>query len=241
MEKVIETTGKTIEEAISFALAKLGVDRDAVSVEVLEKPKPGFLGLGGSPARVKVVFSESRAERAANFLRELLRLMGVTAAAEETEDAEGNINIDLTGDNMGILIGRRGDTLESLQHVTGYVANKGEESGVRVTVDTEGYRAKREEALISLAKKMAAKAVKYRRNMVLEPMNSYARHVIHAALQDDPEVTTRSIGVDPNRRIVITVPGGDKPSRSKPFYSQPSPGGPRPPRPGGYRGGNKTY
>ncbi len=235
MEKVIETTGKTIEDAISSALSQLGVERDAVSVEVLEKPKPGFLGLGGTPAKIRVSFSESRLERTAGFLRELLSRMDIFARTEESEDADGNIAINLTGDNMGILIGRRGDTLEALQHVSGYIANKSEETNVRVTVDTEGYRAKREEALVSLAKKMAAKAVKYRRNMVLEPMNSYARHVIHSALQDSPDVTTKSTGVEPNRRVVITVPGGDKPTKSRPFNPQPYSGGSRPPRPGGQR------
>ena len=235
MEKVIETTGKTIEDAVSVALAELKADRDSVSVEVLEKPKPGFLGLGGSPAKVRVVYRESRQERAVTFLREMLRLMSIVVAAEDTENSDGSISIDLIGENMGILIGRRGDTLEAIQHVTAFIANKGEIDGVRVTVDTEGYRAKREEALVGLAKKMAAKAVRYRRNMVLEPMNSYARHVIHSALQGNTDVTTRSTGIEPNRRVVITVPGGDRQTSTKPFRA-PSPyGASKPPRPVGPR------
>lgn len=228
MEKVIEATGKTIEDAISAALVQLGVDRDSVSVEVLEKPKPGFLGLGGSPARVKVRFSASRLERTSEFLRGMLERMCISALVEESEDADGNISFNLSGDNMGLLIGRRGDTLEALQHIVGYVSNKNEETGVRVTLDTEGYRAKREESLCQLAHKMAAKAVKHKRNMVLEPMNAYARHVIHTALQDNPDVTTKSTGVEPNRRVVVIVPGGDRPTK-RPY--SPKPGGFRPTRP----------
>lgn len=231
MEKIVETTGKTIEDAIAAALTQLGVERDEVSVEVLEKPKSGFLGLGGTPAKVRVSFSESRLERVALFLRELLEKMDFYAKVDEAQDGDGNITLEITGENMGQLIGRRGDTLEAIQHIAGYIANKNEEENVRVTVDTEGYRARREEALVQLAGKMAAKAVKYRRNMVLEPMNSYARHIIHAALQDNPDVTTKSTGVDPNRRVVITVPGGDRPSKpSRPYRSQ---GSGRPPRHGG--------
>ncbi len=232
MDRTIETSGKTIEEAINAALITLGVDRDSVSVEVLEKPKPGFLGLGGSPARVSVTYSVSKLDRAIAFLQDLLEHMDVSAIVEGQQAADGNISLNISGENMGLLIGRRGDTLEALQHLVSNVTNRDEPETVRVTVDTEGYRAKREAALVQLAQKTAAKAVKYKRNIALEPMNAYARHVIHVTLQDDPAVTTHSTGVEPNRRVVIAVPGGDRPApgAKRPFS------GPRPPnRSGGGR------
>lgn len=210
MEKSVEATGKTFDEAVANALGKLNVDRDSVSVEVLEKGKSGFLGIGGTLTRVRVSYTVDRSERASNFLEGLIMRMGMTAKISCGSDENGNLSFELVGENMGALIGRRGETLEALQHLTGYVANKDEETGVRVTVDAENYRAKREEALIQLAKRSAEKAVKYRRNIPLEPMNAYARHVIHAALQDNKLVTTYSTGVDPNRRVVISVPGGER-------------------------------
>jgi len=210
MEKYLDVTGRTIDEAVASALEQLGLDRDSVSVEVLEKPKAGFLGLGGASAKVRVLYQTARDTGAAAFLEGLLRLMEVDAKIETSVTSEGHLEYNMTGEKMGILIGRRGDTLDALQHLAAAVANRGDEPHVRVTLDTEGYRQKREASIIELANRTAEKAVKYRRNMTLEPMNSYARRVIHTALQDNPNVTTHSVGAEPNRRVVIAVSGGDR-------------------------------
>ena len=209
MSKVVEATGKTIDEAIANGLKLLGgIDRDLVSVEVLEKPKAGFLGLGGTPARVSLSCPEEGVAKVTSFLEGLLERMGATAEITATEDEDNNtISVDLAGQNMGILIGRRGETLDAIQHITTLVANHGEEKHVRVLLDTENYRQKREESLTRLAQKVAGQVQKYRRNKVLEPMNAYERHVIHAALQDVENVSTSSTGTEPNRRVVISYTG----------------------------------
>ena len=129
--------------------------------------------------------------------------MGVRANLEITDKEDGGINVNLSGKGMGVVIGRRGETLDAIQHLTNYAVNHGSEKRMHVSVDAEAYRAKREEALVRLAEKMAAKAIKYKRSMALEPMNSYERHVIHAALQDYEGVSTSSIGTEPNRRVVV--------------------------------------
>lgn len=210
MLKSIETTGKNEDEAIAAALRELGKSREEVSVEILERSKSGFLGIGASPAKVRVSYeyTESNAERAEQFLKGLLERMGSDAipVVEAGTDDRGEecLNVNLTGEKLGMLIGRRGETLDAIQHLTGYAVNRGQNRRVHVNVDAEEYRAKREESLKSLAYKVAAKVVKYRRNMTLEPMNSYERHVIHTALQDYEEVGTYSTGSEPNRRIVVT-------------------------------------
>ena len=287
MEKQLEKTGKTIDEAINAALLELGLDRDSVSVEVLEKPKSGFLGIGGTPARVKVTYEEaepvsrpashtapvsrpapaapartapvssasaprpdahtrpplatpepSDGEVGREFLSGLLPLMGITADSVTVEVTAEAVILNISGPDMGALIGRRGETLDSVQRVVATVVNREREKPVRVTVDTEGYRVKREESLISLATKTAERAIKYRKNIALEPMNSYSRHVIHTALHDMEGVSTRSVGVEPHRRIVISVPGGtdERPRGPRPGFSGGrggnSRGGDRPP----YRG-----
>ncbi|MBQ3055700.1 MAG: protein jag [Oscillospiraceae bacterium] len=204
-----EATGKTIEEAISNACSTAGVDRDSVSVEVLENPKSGFLGIGGQLAKVRVTYEEAIDNSVEGFLSGLFQHMGVEATATVTETEDGNLAIDLAGENMGLLIGRRGETLDALQHITNLVVNRGAEKHVRVTMDTENYRQKREESLIRLAKKTASQVVKYRRNRTLEPMNAYERHVIHTALQEFENVDTSSVGTEPNRRVVISYTGPD--------------------------------
>ena len=206
MNKYIDVSGRTEEEAISKALKELNMERDEVSVEVIERAKQGFLGIGGSPALVRVTyqFEESKTEKISSFLAGLFEQMGVEAEAEVTEKDDNTIEVKLTGQNMGALIGKRGETLDAIQHLTNSVVNKGVTTGrVRVNIDAENYRAKRVEALEKLAVKIAGKAVKYHRNVTLEPMNSYERHVIHTALQDYDGVTTYSTGVEPNRRIVV--------------------------------------
>ena len=247
MTKYIETTGKTEEEAIEKALAQLGLERDDVSVELIERAKSGFLGLGGNPARVRVSYEapeeaeesalapsepvaaapcaaaaesseetmpapknavstaadDEKAEKIQAFLTGLLAHLDSNAVPEITVDEEGHYKVTLVGEHLGQLIGRRGETLDAIQQLTNYAVNHGADHRVRIHVDAENYRAKREQTLEALARKVAAKVVRLRRNVTLEPMNAYERHVIHSALQDYPGVSTGSIGTEPNRRVVV--------------------------------------
>ena len=328
MLKWIETTGRSEEDAISAALFQLGLDRDDVSVEVIERAKSGFLGFGSNPAKVRVSYQEvdgeprpvtdeplleeapapvlpaakpapereetvlaaakpaqkaapaprpavkeevpaapvaeetilaakpgmappkqrqSRPERRERprprreerlqegdevligsapapqapvtmdpaapddekagqirtFLTGLMEHLKVQAAPEIFVTSEGNYKVVLQGRDLGAIIGRRGETLDAIQQLTSYTVNRGQSKRVRIHVDAEGYRAKREESLQRLAIKVAGKVIKYRKNMTLEPMNAYERHVIHTALQDYKGVTTYSTGVEPNRRTVV--------------------------------------
>ena len=293
MEKSIITTGKSIDLAIAAALQQLGLDRDSVSVEVLENAKTGFLGIGACPAKVKVTYeipdpvvepapalsaasrkpkkqapklekplpmpepvkpepkaepksepkkaepkkdqpkkqnqnkpARSRAdkpapklqpqreytpaepgsqeERVETFLKGLLERMDSDAVPHAFRKDDETIGVELVGEDLGMLIGRRGETLDAIQHLANYALNHDASKRTRVSVDAENCRGKREDSLRHLAKKMAAKVIKYRKNMTLEPMNAYERHVIHATLQDMPEVTTFSTGTEPNRRVVIS-------------------------------------
>ena len=232
MIKSLETTGRTEDEAIAAALKELGLERDDVSVTVFERAKSGFLGIGASPAVVRVEYEapdepEVEAEpapveaeapvKAAEkpvddgefadiraFLAGLLERMGVKANIEISRRDGKSIAVNLSGANMGAVIGRRGETLDAIQHLTNYVINRGSDKHMHICVDAESYRAKREESLVRLAEKMAAKVIKYKRSMALEPMNSYERHIIHAALQDYEGVTTSSTGTEPNRRVVVS-------------------------------------
>ena len=307
MEKYIITTGKSIDLAIQAALTELNMDRDAVSVEVLENARSGFLGIGACPAKVKVTYEVpdpkpvtpaappapaepapalsaasrkprkqapklekplempkppvmpappkaeprkeapklekaekaekperaekpekkqaprkeapkaapkaekayapaepgSQEERVESFLKGLLERMDSEAVPHAFRKDAETIGVELVGEDLGALIGRRGETLDAIQHLANYALNHDASKRTRVTVDAENYRGKREESLRHLARKMAAKVVKYRKNMTLEPMNAYERHVIHATLQDVPNVTTYSTGTEPNRRVVI--------------------------------------
>ena len=205
MLKSIETTAKSEDLAIASALEQLGKSREEVSVEILERSKPGFLGIGAVPARVRVSYEwvETPAEKAEAFLKGLLERMGSDAVPEVEDRGEDGLFIRLTGQKLGMLIGRHGETLDAIQHLTGYVVNRGVSKRTHISVDAEDYWAKREESMKSLAYKVAAKVIKYRKNMTLEPMNSYERHVIHTALQDYEEVSTYSVGSEPNRRVVV--------------------------------------
>ena len=278
MIKFIDMTGKTEDEAIRRALEQLGMERDDVSVEILERAKSGFLGIGGSPATVRVSYddgqpepkpepvkpepksaapkaekkpvycaevlqkevrakekqereakrSERRAEPKAEkaprepvvlgeeihdekseqirtFLSGLLEHMDAKAEVKVYEVEKNRYKVILEGEKLGALIGRRGETLDAIQQLTNYSINRGGESKrARVQIDAENYREKREESLERLAQKVAGKVVKYRRNVTLEPMNAYERHVIHTALQDTQYITTFSIGTEPNRRVVVS-------------------------------------
>ena len=258
----IDVTGKTEEEAVRRALEQLQLDRDDVSVEILERAKSGFLGIGSNPAKVRVTYGTEEPEPAAepapkpeaskpvkkpqpakpqqpmkaapvktaepaaasaeaagkaetvctddnakhikDFLDGLLQHMNSTAAVKVYETEKGRYKAILEGEKLGQFIGRRGETLDAIQQLTNYAVNSGRDKRIRIYVDAENYRAKREQSLENLARKVAGKVLKYRRSVTLEPMNAYERHVIHAALQDTSGVTTYSIGSEPNRRVVVS-------------------------------------
>lgn len=218
MIKSIETTGRTEDDAVAAALEQLGKTRDEVTVEVLERARSGFLGIGGSPAKVRVSFEEqeSRQEKLESFLTGLFKRMDADSSISSVYDEETKtISVELSGPKVGTLIGRRGETLDAIQHLSNYVINNGTSDRIRVNIDAENYRAKRADSLTRLANKIAGKVVRYRRNMTLEPMNAYERHVIHTALQDFEGVTTYSTGTEPNRRVVVAYerPAGQEPSK----------------------------
>ena len=204
MLKSIEVSGRTVEEAIETALTQLGLTRDDVSVEIVEQAKVGFLGLKNTPAVVKVLYDvkKDRTAHVENFLTGLFERMGVEAGVELTE-GEDSISVALTGRDPGALIGRRGETLDAIQHLTNYVVNRGASSRVRINIDAENYRQRRNETLENLAARTAGKVIKYRRNITLDPMNAYERHIIHATLQSYAHISTYSVGTEPNRRIVV--------------------------------------
>ena len=211
MLKMIETKGDSIDEAVQKALSELGRERDDVSVEVVQKPKSGFLGIGREPAIVRVSYDASPAAAARDFLSGLLVRFGAPADIRIDEDeTERVIRIELSGDNMGAVIGRRGETLDAIQYLTSIVANREEDERWRITVDTENYRSKREAALQALAEKTAQKALKYKKPVALEPMNPHERRIIHSALQDFKGVTTYSTGSEPNRRVIVSPVGMEK-------------------------------
>lgn len=281
----IDVTGKTEDEALRKGLEQLGMDRDDVSVSILERAKSGFLGIGATPARIRITYGpeeadiapapaegkiipekpaapkaepkpapkapeskpaprqerprperserperadrprperreqpapaapaidlpecdDDNAKRIIAFVSGLLEHMDSAAEVKVYEMEKGRYKVLLVGNRLGQLIGHRGETLDAIQQLTNYAINTGSENKrVRVQMDAENYRARREQSLESLARKVAAKVQKYRRSVTLEPMNAYERHVIHAALQDVPGVTTYSVGTEPNRRVVVS-------------------------------------
>jgi spoIIIJ-associated protein len=204
--KIIEVTGKTTEDAIKSALEELKVTRDKVDIEVLEEGSKGFLNIiGVKPARIKVTVKRDYLDEAKKFLREVLDSMKIKAEIRIKEE-KNEIKINLTGPNMGILIGYRGETLDSLQYLVSLVINKDHETEYkRVILDTENYRYNRQETLKKLASKMAYKVRVGGKTLKLEPMNPYERRVIHSTLQNDPYVRTYSEGDEPFRRVVIEL------------------------------------
>ena len=168
-----------------------------------------------APKTEKVVPEGTQREQAERYLRGLLDLMGVEAELLTTERENGGLNIELSGPGMGAVIGRRGETLDAIQYLVNYSVNRGSDKRMHISVDAENYRSKREDSLVHLAEKMAAKVIKYKHSMALEPMNSYERHVIHTALQNYEGVTTSSTGTEPNRRVVVSYVKTEEPS-SKP-------------------------
>ena len=204
---IIEGTGKTIDEALQDALKNANLELEQVDVEVLDEGSRGFLGLGAKPAKVRVTPKDTPAIRAETFLRRVTELMGAPTDVEVTE-GDDQLSIQLLGDDNGVLIGYRGETLDALQYLTSLYVNKNGDHYLRVSLDTENYRAKREETLSKLANRLANKARRSGRRVVLEPMNPYERRILHATLQGNPYVTTYSEGEDPNRRVVIAPKQG---------------------------------
>jgi spoIIIJ-associated protein len=204
--KIIEMTGRTVEEAIKNALNELNVTEDKIEVEVLDEGNKGFLKLiGAKPARIRVKVKRDYIYEAKNFLREVLDTMGIKAEIRIKEE-EDTIKISMTGPDMGILIGYRGETLDSLQYLISLIVNKGHETSYkRVVLDTENYRSKREETLKRLAQKVAGTVRRTGKLIRLEPMNPYERRIIHSALQDDRYIKTHSEGDEPYRRVVVDL------------------------------------
>ncbi len=217
MIKVVEKVARTEEEAINLAVEELGISLEDAQVEVLEKARAGFLGIGSAPARVRVTceIEDPVDVKVAAFLEGLFERMGVEAQANVTVNEDGSVAVELVGSGIGALIGRRGETLDAIQHLANYSINRGDKQRVRISIDAENYRAKREESLVKLAKKVADKVLRYRKSMTLEPMNAYERHIIHTALQDVAGVNTFSTGSEPNRRIVVGYDAANAPARSE--------------------------
>ncbi len=203
----VEGTAKNINEAIETAVAKaidqLNLPREEVTYELLDRGKTGFLGLGGVWVKLRVFYEVGIGRKTEEFLTGLFDLMKVKADVKVSEGADGRIEVKLSGPDMGLLIGRRGETLDALQYLTSLAANKGSDEFVRVTIDSENYREKREESLENLASRMADKVLRTSRSVTLEPMAPHERRIIHAYLQNRDGVTTFSTGQDPNRRVVI--------------------------------------
>jgi spoIIIJ-associated protein len=204
--KTIEMTGRTVEEALKSALSELKLTEDKVEVEVLEEGSKGFFKLiGAKPARIRVKVKRDYIYDAKAFLRDVLNSMGIRAEIKIKEE-DNVLKINLVGPDMGIIIGYRGETLDSLQYLVSLVVNKDQEAEYkRVVLDTENYRAKREETLRRLASKTAFKVRKTGKSFRLEPMNPYERRIIHSALQNDLYVETFSEGEEPYRRVVVNL------------------------------------
>jgi spoIIIJ-associated protein len=212
--KSVEKTGRTVDEAVLSAIAELGVPRSDCRVEVLEEPSRGFLGLlGNKDARVRVTAKESRVELAKAFVAGVLERMNTEAAIEVRPRGE-TLNLDIVGRDMGLLIGRRGETLRALEFLTNLASSKGGGEVLRVVVDIAGYRKRRERELEEMARSLARRAIRMGANVTTEPLDARDRRIIHLALQDSAEVTTQSEGEEPFRRVVISLrdhPGPERP------------------------------
>ena len=207
----IEVSAKTLSDAITEACQKLEVTSHELEYEVIDEGSNGFLGIGSKPAVIKARVKEeekkvSIEDTAKNFLKDVFNAMNLAVVVNtKYDEEEKNLNIDLAGEDMGMLIGKRGQTLDSLQYLVSLVVNKESESYIRVKLDTENYRERRKETLENLAKNIAYKVKRTRRSVSLEPMNPYERRIIHSALQDDKYVTTHSEGEEPFRKVVVTL------------------------------------
>lgn len=199
-------SAKTVNDAITEACKALGVTSDKLDYKVVEEGSNGFLGIGAKDAQIEAAVKNSVSDVASEFLKDVFAAMNIIVVVDVKYNADNNeMNIDLSGDDMGVLIGKRGQTLDSLQYLVSLVVNKGNDDYIRVKVDTENYRERRKSTLENLAKNMAYKVKRTRRPLHLEPMNPYERRIIHSALQNDKFVTTHSEGEEPYRHVVITL------------------------------------
>lgn len=202
----LEITAKSIDEALTEALIKLQTTSDRVEYEIIEKESSGFLGLFNKPAKIKVKMKDSVEGTAKDFLDKIFKAMNLDAKLEISYDeSNGTVDINVVGDDMGILIGKRGQTLDSLQYLVSLVLNKGSEGYLKVKLDTENYRERRKETLENLARNISLKVQRTKRSVILEPMNPYERRIIHAVLQNDAYVQTHSEGDEPFRKVVVTL------------------------------------
>ena len=236
MTKEIIETGKTVEEAIESGCEKLGLPREKVEFEILEMPKKGLLGLKTYPAKVRVYVQTGRDEEAAEYLSGILTAMGAKDFTIQPKLEGESLTLLLEGEDLGFVIGRRGETLDALQYITSLVINRLEGDYLRVTIDSGNFREKREKTLENLARRLCRNVSKSGRSVTLEPMNPYERRIIHATVSTIEGVTSSSIGEEPNRRVVIssTVPRKNPP-RGKGGRS----GGYRPRSGGADRGGDR--
>lgn len=202
----MEVSAKTVNDAITEACQKLLVTSDKLDYVVIEEGSSGFLGIGSKPAIIKAKVKSSVTDKAKEFLDSVFEAMGLVVVVNiKYDEIDNYMDIDLSGDEMGVLIGKRGQTLDSLQYLVSLVVNKEAESYIRVKVDTENYRKRRKETLENLAKNIAYKVKRTKRPVSLEPMNPYERRIIHSALQNDKYVTTHSEGEEPFRRVVVVL------------------------------------
>ena len=204
---MIKVTAKTVEEAVTKALIELEITSDKLEYEVIEKGSAGFLGIDSKPAVIQAKKKETLEDRAVEFLTQIFDAMSMTVQIDlEYKAEEKELCINLSGGDMGILIGKRGQTLDSLQYLVSLMVNKANAGDyIRVKLDTENYRERRKETLETLAKNIAYKVKRTKRSVSLEPMNPYERRIIHAALQNDRYVVTRSDGEEPFRHVIISL------------------------------------
>ena len=199
-------TGQTVEDALTQASVMLGVTSDHIEYEVIEKGSTGFLGIGSKNAVIKARRKFSLEDNVKDFLNSVFKAMNMQVEIlVQIDENEHTIDIELKGDDMGILIGKRGQTLDSLQYLTSLAVNKNSEQYYKIKVDTENYRKRRKDTLENLAKNIAYKVKRTKRSVSLEPMNPFERRIIHSALQNDRYVTTHSEGEEPFRHVVVTL------------------------------------
>lgn len=205
----VEVSAKTVSDAITEACQKFSVTSDKLEYEVVQEGSTGFLGINAKPAVIKARVKEEEKTvdlKAKDFLSDVFKSMNLAVVIDvKYDDIENTLDIDLSGDEMGVLIGKRGQTLDSLQYLVSLVVNKDVDDYIRVKVDTENYRQRRKETLENLAKNISYKVKRTRRPVTLEPMNPYERRIIHSALQNDRYVTTHSEGDEPYRKVVVTL------------------------------------
>ena len=202
----MEFTAKTVDDAITAACQKFLVPSSKLEYELIEEGSAGFLGFNSKPARIRARISRNVEDTAREFLDDVFRAMKMTVVTDvKFNEEEGFLDVDLSGDDMGVLIGKRGQTLDSLQYLVSLVVNRESEEYIRVKVDTENYRKRRKETLENLAKNIAYKVKRTKRSVSLEPMNPYERRIIHSSLQNDKYVTTHSEGEEPYRHVVVTL------------------------------------